>query len=213
MQRRNNGWGKLGPGQASKIPNILLPSLHRYVSCLSLYRRWSWSDISIPPKSTREVHELLRRLGVEKPKEVSCCHKRAILKGYIVLLPPEDDPCQRGKHNLHKELLIDSCPACGKKLTYIQIFSSKLTIQVKDVALRWPLFSVIPTAQCQSTSQRCAMGKLTLKESGSSIIIALSVLTLGSVWQATWWSTVRSVATTLWDMHVTGVGHLRRMEA
>jgi len=47
--------------------------------------------------SLPEVHELLSRLGVEKPKEVSCCHKRAILKGYIVLLPPEDDPCQRAQ--------------------------------------------------------------------------------------------------------------------
>jgi len=73
------------------------------------------NDMNIPPKSTREVHELLRRLGVKKPKEVSCCLKRAILKGYIVLLPPEDDP--KGRHNLDKELLIDSCPDCGKKLT------------------------------------------------------------------------------------------------
>lgn len=63
--------------------------------------------------------------------------------------------------------------------TELEIFSSKLTIQVQDVALRWPLFSVILTAQCQSTSQSCAIERPTLKESGSSIALH----SLSSLWE------------------------------
>lgn len=44
------------------------------------------------PKTEKEVHDLLKALGVSDLERVSTCLKAAIINGYVLLLPPKEDP-------------------------------------------------------------------------------------------------------------------------
>ena len=63
-------------------------------------------------KAIENVHKLLSDLGVENPKDVSCCLKAGILNGCITLKRPEDDP--EGEYGLDQTLTTVDCLCCDE---------------------------------------------------------------------------------------------------
>ena len=61
-------------------------------------------------RTQKQVHELLKNMGVRDPERVSACLKEGIRKNYIKILPPSED--SEGKYGLDQVILSDKCHVC-----------------------------------------------------------------------------------------------------
>lgn len=65
-------------------------------------------------RSQKQVHELLKTLGIKDPTSVSACLKEGIRREFIKLSPPLEDP--DGKFGLDQILVTDMCCQCSRRV-------------------------------------------------------------------------------------------------
>lgn len=99
-------------GRSSKETSESVPKKKTKTSTASGTEGTSSSSGRKKYRTQKQVHNLLKKLGISEPESVCACLKEGIRKFFINLLPPEEDP--EGEHGLDQVIVSNTCLVCGE---------------------------------------------------------------------------------------------------